>query len=46
VPPHASTATQRPHEGHGGTCSLFLPMLWRADTNGNGLVELTKLIQH
>jgi hypothetical protein len=45
----ASSATQEAYEGHGGhgvfTFSL-LDALGRADTNGNGLVELTELIQH
>ena len=45
----ASTATQEAYEGHGGhgvfTFAL-LDALARADTNGNGLVELAELIQH
>ena len=45
----ASTATQAAYEGHGGhgvfTFAL-LDALAHADTNNNGLVELTELIQH
>lgn len=45
----ASTATQQAYEGYGGhgvfTFAL-LDALGRADTNNNGLVELTELIQH
>jgi hypothetical protein len=45
----ASTASQEAYEGYGGhgvfTFAL-LDALGRGDTNNNGLVELTELIQH